>query len=295
MKTQSTTSSPIEKETLSPIEDNHELILCDICSFTTNEEPSVAHSKCNDCNKNLCEGHLLIHKTRKATKDHVIVPLVQQQFHNNLENHVTTVQLHHYCNKHEDLLDHYCKDCNEIICLKCALFNHINHNYYEIKKIINEQKEKYLNSLKDLSLKNNFIEQRKENIEILISKVNERFEKIKFDLDKNFMEINKALFLKKEDLLEELNRIYFDKLNLLNNEKLLLEKYNEQIIINLNEKYNELNDIDIFLNELKFEKKINEINNLQIINNLNNVDKFKLNIINDKINLISIIDNHLEY
>ena len=176
--------------------------------------------------------------------------------------------------------DYYCLDCNKPYCSDCiCLFN--DYIYCEHK---NEHCITSIEILKEMKLFDLLYE--KENNKSLekLEKINENVKKGIDNLTKNKNSI--LLFI------DYIKNIYIkfieDNINTLNN----ILKNNEIEISKIKEK---LKDIDLFINNLKKEKSINNFKNMQIIQNnrdiLSNFDKLPDSIKNELTNILQFSGN----
>ncbi|KAL9650129.1 hypothetical protein ABK040_011299 [Willaertia magna] len=280
---------------------------CTLCK--EDEEESIATHYCNNCNQNLCEGHLILHNKKKLNKDHNLTNLLPEQQQEEEKQQLLSTSTspsttassnssnivykeHHYCKHHEGLVtDIYCKGCDDVICSKCAAFNHKLHDYVDINEIVKEEKEKMKPLIEDLQFKKEILLQRINEVKTTSEKMKEQANLVNNDIDILFTELQKLLNEKKEKLTIELNEIIKNKLNTLQNEETLLnEHYNNcNELCQLNN-----NNIEIFQNKinLKLKKEVNDLNELNVINNLEFMSHIKLRIDKDK--LINLINNNLD-
>ncbi|KAL9650132.1 hypothetical protein ABK040_011302 [Willaertia magna] len=340
--------------------DNNSIYYCTQCH--EDEDESIATYYCNNCNKHLCEGHLIIHNKKKLNKDHNLTNLLpEQQEEKEVKNQTTSTnnqkpvfifgqsnnsgfsfgntslfttsttttnsninnntplnsktifsfgattsilpnsnnstiifEKKHYCKQHKELeTDIYCKDCDEEICSKCALFKHKLHEIIDSCDIVKEEEEKKMKQLfKDLKLKKEVLLQRTNNIKLTIKQVNEQANIVRNDINELFIELQQLLNEKKESLTLELNEIVKDKLNILQNEEKLLNEHNNAVNNLCQLKVDNLNKINILQNKIKFEKKVNDLNELNVVNNLEFMSNFKLK--NVKQDFINLINNKLD-
>ncbi|XP_067242652.1 E3 ubiquitin/ISG15 ligase TRIM25-like [Chanodichthys erythropterus] len=83
---------------------------CDICT----ETKLKAIKSCLVCSASYCESHIQTHYTSPALKRHKLV---------NASPHL----LDQICSQHDKLLELYCCQDQQLICMQCALINHQNH------------------------------------------------------------------------------------------------------------------------------------------------------------------------
>ncbi|KAL9652634.1 hypothetical protein ABK040_003937 [Willaertia magna] len=261
-------------------------VLCNLClEDVDTEEPLQATHYCNNCNKNLCDGHVQLHKAKKSTKDHNLNPLLtsnQQQSPTATTAAPTTsvtstapssivINQQHYCKHHSDqLLEIYCEECDDVFCFKCALFNHKLHKLCDVKEIAKEKLLKVNELLKDLNSKKEILLQRNDQLKLTITKVKEQIDLNKNEIKQHCNDLHKCIDNKMEQLLLEVDKIGNEKLQSLQNEMQLVKDCQN----NLNSICELKNDnaIDILQNKLKLEKEVKELNNLNVLNNLNEMN-----------------------
>ncbi|KAL9657904.1 hypothetical protein ABK040_015959 [Willaertia magna] len=219
--------------------------LCNLClEDIDTDEPLQATHHCNDCNKKLCNIHSQLHKVKKSTKDHSLTLLEQQQLTETAISSTSTptieqvsstiikstYQAHHYCKHHEgQLMEAYCKDCNDVFCIKCAAFKHKLHDYVDVNEIAKEEEENVKKLISELIIKKEIILQRNDQLKLTITKVKEQLELNKNEINLQFDDLQKELNKKKkEQLLLDMDKIGNEKLHSLQNENQLLDNCSDK-------------------------------------------------------------------
>ena len=189
-----------------------------------------------------------------------------------------------FCNieNHNLELYYFCKDHNELCCVRCIAKikskgngQHINCNVCNIEDIIDEKKNNLksnINTLKELS---NTLQSSIDNLKIILEKIGKNKEEVQLKIQKEFTKIRNELNNREDQLLLEVDKEY-EKINF--NENMLKEsqKLPNKIKISLEkgEKLNmEMND-NVNLNSLVYDcvNIENEIKDINLINE--NIKKF---------------------
>ncbi|KAL9651259.1 hypothetical protein ABK040_006260 [Willaertia magna] len=121
-----------------PLNNNKSNIpFCSVCDEEEWELLEESICKCKNCNLYLCDIHTKIHKKKSTTKDHTLEYLNSSSttssptttLSNNNKQVVFIHPLHHYCQEHSNQITEIkCINCKKLICLKCALYKHKEHN-----------------------------------------------------------------------------------------------------------------------------------------------------------------------
>ncbi|XP_062849506.1 E3 ubiquitin-protein ligase TRIM39-like [Trichomycterus rosablanca] len=115
---------PVQVKSSSTAEDpTAYLVLCDICSKKKRE----ALKSCLICVASYCKTHLEPHQRVPLLKKHKLIDSVE-----NLEDYI--------CQKHEKLLEMFCRDDQTCVCQFCTETDHKNHNTVPIEEESAEKK-----------------------------------------------------------------------------------------------------------------------------------------------------------
>ena len=188
-------------------------------------------------------------------------------------------------------LDYFCKDHNELCCVKCIAKikskgngQHINCNVCNIEDIIDEKKNNLKNNINTLKELSNTLQSSINKLNIILEKISKNKEEIKLDIQKIFTKIRNELNNREDELLLEVDKEY-EKMN-----------YNDNI---LKESQKLPNKIKIFLE--KGEKLCKEMNNNINLNSLvydcvNIENEIKnINLINENIKKFSSINTQIKF
>ena len=119
----------------------------DMCEFCC-EDKSVAF--CKQCDKHLCAECVMSHqKQKKLFPGHEIAD------HDPEKSVLGNQRPLQTCKTHKQALDHYCCDCNVLICSLCAKNNHNRHDYQPLEVVVSEMKKmlsQQMEPLKELEL-----------------------------------------------------------------------------------------------------------------------------------------------
>ncbi|KAL9955084.1 hypothetical protein ACROYT_G036359 [Oculina patagonica] len=107
---------------------------------TNCEDSSQATARCLDCVENLCTNCVFAHKRIRQTKDHRILSFEEIQ-----ANEVKDIiRCHSFCSVHpREVLKYFCETCDEAICRDCAIYEHREHIYVDLKEAV----KKYRSSI----------------------------------------------------------------------------------------------------------------------------------------------------
>lgn len=100
---------------------------------TNCEDRELANSRCLDCVENLCSNCVDAHQRIRQTKSHKVIPFDEIQ--NNAVH--DAIKCPSFCKIHEEeILKYYCSTCGDAICRDCALYEHREHNYSDLKEAV---------------------------------------------------------------------------------------------------------------------------------------------------------------
>ena len=244
---------------------------------------------CPECKKYLCNKCIEYHST--IFEDHELLEL-------NKENKNVFLG---FCtiNNHNNKLNYYCKDHNELVCVNCISKikteqdgQHTDCNVCKINDIINEKRNNLSNNIKTLENLSQIIENSIKELKIIFEEINKNKEELKLEIQKVFTKLRTELNIREDDLLLEVDQFYeknyfkedqeifknqfIDKIKTLLEKGKIIEKEWDN-----NENKNSLVNDCINIEKMNF--KINELNN--------NINNYKLN--NNKINFYCKSDEYI--
>ncbi|XP_077990018.1 uncharacterized protein LOC144444469 [Glandiceps talaboti] len=121
---------------------------CDTCTSR------AAKKRCVECEQYMCGRCNNVHSKGKLTKLHNVMAL--EDFESEKRTNPMIEKSHAYCEKHPDTqVELYCKTCEIIMCLKCALSQHPNpkHRYISLEDAACEVKERFQKQIEKLNSK----------------------------------------------------------------------------------------------------------------------------------------------
>ncbi|XP_072288671.1 E3 ubiquitin-protein ligase TRIM39-like [Eucyclogobius newberryi] len=175
-----------------------ESVLCDFCP-----DPKLqALKSCLMCQTSYCQLHLQPHHTLPRLQKHQLIAPVKD-----LEERI--------CTDHDRLLEFFCRDHSEIICVQCSYSEHRDHNTVPLKEQCEEQQEDLQQKIQErrekmqeiqssvqLSQKNKDreMEEGEEFFKDLMKCVQESLDQFKLNIEEEHEEIKK----KAEEFIENL-------------------------------------------------------------------------------------------
>ena len=109
-----------DESTITVVIENEErggVAMCDDCDLAeegVDDEDRVAVYRCGDCCKDMCPHHKGVHNRSPSNKGHIITKI--------------SVPVPLGCSEHVgETLKVYCKKCDKVVCLVCALRDHATH------------------------------------------------------------------------------------------------------------------------------------------------------------------------
>ena len=233
--------------------DKSTIIKCQEC------DNKIANLHCDNCSFNLCEecSNNIVHLS-KNMKNHVFSEVKENYYGN--------------CNIHSGHKNEvFCINCNNLICLKCSILNHKNHDLQEIKiveksfKISLEEKIKNQSKLKD------FLKESSESLKNMRQSQKIFLNEYQIEID-SINDLMISLENKKKELQSNLEKIRKDqklKIKLFQNEidfigtNLSLYEQSLDKIENIKHLKKIHSDFDSF--KAKFDNLKNKINDMKII------------------------------
>ncbi|XP_056093385.1 E3 ubiquitin-protein ligase TRIM39-like isoform X1 [Rhinichthys klamathensis goyatoka] len=182
-------------------------VFCDFCA----ERKQKAVKTCLTCQSSYCETHLEPHLSLPCLNEHTLINAVEK-----LEKYI--------CQKHERLLELFCRDDHTCVCLFCTEGEHRTHNTVPIEEESLEKKNQLVQTqtdvhqmiqdrMKKIQEIQNSVELRKRNTDKERSASVELFtdlirsiERCQSDLMKMMEEQQKAAEKQAEDLIKEIHQ-----------------------------------------------------------------------------------------
>ena len=149
--------------------------IIDEMESTAKTEKSVDTKDCTKCD--ICESYKATYKCKQCVQ--VMCALCKSK-HDKItffkSHSLYKIEANSFCDQHQSKITHACLKCAKHLCMKCMLFDHVEHSeFYEFhdkaaEKFDTEMKEmktKLEGSLKTLTSKNNFIQENAGKISLL--------------------------------------------------------------------------------------------------------------------------------
>ena len=184
------------------------------CQSCDSKEDAVA--SCVPCGVFMCSSCLGVHKRLRITSTHQIIGL------DDIKSGKVTVPsiLDHrqeMCSLHPDKpLELYCKKEKSLICLGCAVVKHRDHQYDFISQIANEQKDEISDTLPVFRMQLTRVKQAASRVESMQEELQKRNMENIHVIEQTFQKILVALYERKQQLLDGVNKTTADRMKALN-------------------------------------------------------------------------------
>ncbi|KAM9226859.1 E3 ubiquitin/ISG15 ligase TRIM25-like isoform 2-T2 [Leptosomus discolor] len=232
-----TTSNGRQGEGLA--EGKKEVVPCDFC--LDGSQPAV--KTCLTCDAALCQAHLIKHNAKASQQDHVLV-----------EVGAGGAAEERRCQEHGRLLECYCQDDGQYICVLCSIAGcHKGHSIITLK----EAHDKQLGELSDIVT---CLQERKRALATTLEKVQKSENQLKTNtrtvtsqLQKLFEEMKTELIEKEKNILSDIQSNEKKQLADITKVKKEIEQKRHEVVQNLQslQKMREQPDIFLFLKEFK--------------------------------------------
>ncbi|XP_066923887.1 E3 ubiquitin-protein ligase TRIM71-like [Clytia hemisphaerica] len=189
---------------------------------TNCEDRELASARCLDCVENLCENCVTAHERIRQTKSHRIVSFEELQ--NNTVDE--SIRCPSFCKIHDrEILKYFCESCDSAICRDCAIFEHREHNYLDLKEAVKSHGKQLLqllgntkqkvpilkNALDSILQVENNLQQRKEKIEESINQSVDSHIQLLEEKRKYLLQQAQDMTSAKDNVLQEqFKRLHFD-------------------------------------------------------------------------------------
>ncbi|CAH1778008.1 unnamed protein product [Owenia fusiformis] len=111
---------------------------CDYCAYEN--ATSTATHRCLDCRDSMCDDCTGAHKRTKLTRRHKVAPY-EQIYESRYDFDIRDLQ-HLNCSTHpKELIILFCKRCERLVCQKCQVKDHNQHELHSIPDIIPHYQE----------------------------------------------------------------------------------------------------------------------------------------------------------
>ncbi|XP_038651176.1 E3 ubiquitin/ISG15 ligase TRIM25-like [Scyliorhinus canicula] len=196
-----------------PVDSAH--VVCDCCD----ENPTPAVKTCLKCEISLCSLHLKPHLRNKAFSEHTLIEPVAN---------LTDRQ----CPDHKDLLNFYCKDDAECVCISCAIIGkHKSHTFLSLDEAQSEIKEELEREIKKLRGVQQICSSKQQDLERSETKIKKQIKELKGKLSKSFSEWRRKLEEDEKSTLKLIDEEELRALSKIRSFSEALNKRREQITL----------------------------------------------------------------
>ena len=158
---------------------------------------------CSQCNDFLCRQCHEAHKRMAVFSEHrdSLLPVSQAKKKQNMKDYK--------CSQHpKELLQVYCVNCEVVICRDCALYSHEDHQFKPAEKVAAEIKQRLSSSCTTLKEKSKIFQSHRETITKVEQHVTTYPDQLKTSIASTFDDLIKALYQRKQTLLNEVDAKY---------------------------------------------------------------------------------------
>ena len=111
--------------------------LCEVCAdgMTGN----TATSYCEDCKEGMCEQCSKCHRRMKISRMHTMRPIAMSyELYSGVEAKETCTYM---CEQHQKESEEFCRECSQIVCVKCASEDHDQHKLCNAREVTDKFRE----------------------------------------------------------------------------------------------------------------------------------------------------------
>lgn len=187
---------------------------------TNCEDSSQATARCLDCVENLCTSCVVAHKRIRQTKDHRILSFEEIQANEVKE----IIRCPSFCSVHpREVLKYFCESCDEAICRDCAIYEHREHIYVDLKEAV----KKYRSSITALQDKTKrkipVLRAAVEEVHDVTRDLRERVEVVRDTIHNTIQNHIRELEEQERQLIDQLESISSSKEKVLTSQQEILE------------------------------------------------------------------------
>ena len=169
-----------------------------ICSLEDCQGEAVMY--CRACQEYLCQACTGEHAAHRLTRKHQTIALVEAK------GQVTpSTQSYHPCGRHPDqMLDMYCKACEEIICFECCKTEHIDHLFTTLRPFVKPCVERLNVLLKRIDKLLTCVDLARQTSQQHLDKAQHHIVSLKKQVTSTFTQMRKKLSQQEERLMSDL-------------------------------------------------------------------------------------------
>ncbi|KAM7443236.1 hypothetical protein ABFA07_007890 [Porites harrisoni] len=187
---------------------------------TNCEDSSQATARCLDCVENLCTNCVFAHKRIRQTIDHRILSFDEIQ-----ANEVKDIiRCPSFCSVHpREVLKYFCETCDEAICRDCAIYEHREHMYVDLREAV----KKYRSTIAALQDKTKrkipVLRAAVEEVHDVTRDLRERVEVVRNTIRNTIQNHIRELEKQERELIDQLESISDSKEEVLTSQQKILE------------------------------------------------------------------------
>ena len=173
------------------------------------QDIELATSRCIDCDLMVCGSCIADHKRSRATIDHRIIPIDEDDIgdRQSLDNYSLT-----FCKYHtRNVIKYFCNTCDEAVCRVCTILEHREHQFVYPKEAIPQQRPIIENLLEDTKTHLPKLKLTLAEVQRMAGTLKECRDSIVNEIEAKTQARTDALLLAKGSLIRELNSIYETK------------------------------------------------------------------------------------
>ena len=173
-------------------------VRCNECHM---KDPAVAFCPdCNLCLCHLCNGH---HKRSIKSHGHGTVALTELRSKKNVTIRLKSKPL--MCRKHDLELLFYCETCDELVCMCCAMKDHIGHNHDTVKNMVGKHKEELKKITAPVEEMIRGLSDTHDNIEKMKKKIRQQGDEVNEKINQCYSEVIQKLIEQKKQLKQQVH------------------------------------------------------------------------------------------
>ncbi|XP_010142896.1 PREDICTED: E3 ubiquitin/ISG15 ligase TRIM25-like, partial [Buceros rhinoceros silvestris] len=220
-------------------EGKKEVVPCDFCLDVS--QPAV--KTCLSCDASLCQAHLTKHNAKASQQDHVLV-----------EVGAGSVAEERRCQEHGRLLECYCQDEGQYICVLCSIVGcHKGHNVVTLKEEHGKQLGKLSDTVSWLQERNSALDTALEELQKSEKQLKINTKTVTSQLKKLFEEMKTEMIQKEKKILHDIQSIEKEKLADITRVKKEMEQKRDEVAQHLQslQKVREQRDVFLFFKEFE--------------------------------------------